>query len=260
MDHREAGRYWDANAEVWTSLARLGYDVYRDLLNTPAFFEMLPDVRGLRGLDVGCGEGHNTRLLAGRCASLCAVDISPTFIERARQMQTDGDARIRYSIASGQELPFADGSFQFVTAFMSLMDMPRPDIALREARRVLRPGGFVQFSIVHPCFAPPYRKLLRDHERRPYAVEVGRYFDTEDRIDEWIFGETPPEVRTGLRPFRVPLFHKPISVWFNAIVDAGLRMERVEEPHATAELAMQHPSMADTRIVAYTLHARCRKP
>jgi len=87
MDHREAGRYWDANAEVWTLLARQGYDVYRDLLNTPAFFEMLPDVRGLRGLDVGCGEGHNTRLLAGRCASLCAVDISPTFIERARQMQ-----------------------------------------------------------------------------------------------------------------------------------------------------------------------------
>ena len=37
---------------------------YRDYLNTPAFFKMLPDVAGLIGLDVGYGEGHNTRLLA----------------------------------------------------------------------------------------------------------------------------------------------------------------------------------------------------
>jgi hypothetical protein len=35
MDHREAGRYWDDNADAWTELARAGYDVYRDHLNTP---------------------------------------------------------------------------------------------------------------------------------------------------------------------------------------------------------------------------------
>jgi hypothetical protein len=45
MDHEEVGRYWDENAEVWTELVRAGYDHYRDGLNTPAFLEMLPDVR-----------------------------------------------------------------------------------------------------------------------------------------------------------------------------------------------------------------------
>ena len=44
MNHKEVGRYWDKNAEVWTRLSRAGYDVYRDYLNTPAFFKMLPDV------------------------------------------------------------------------------------------------------------------------------------------------------------------------------------------------------------------------
>jgi trans-aconitate methyltransferase len=68
MDHEEVGRYWDANAEAWTELVRAGYDHYRDGLNTPAFLEMLPDVEGLAGLDVGCGEGHNTRLVAERGA------------------------------------------------------------------------------------------------------------------------------------------------------------------------------------------------
>jgi trans-aconitate methyltransferase len=64
MDHEEAGRYWNGTADAWTELARAGYDVYRDHLNTPAFFASLPDVSGLCGLDIGCGEGHNTRLLA----------------------------------------------------------------------------------------------------------------------------------------------------------------------------------------------------
>src|SRR3712207_1038092 len=66
MDHEEVGRHRDANSEAWTTLARAGYDTYRDGFNTPAFLEMLPDVEGLYGPDVGCGEGHNTRLVAGR--------------------------------------------------------------------------------------------------------------------------------------------------------------------------------------------------
>jgi hypothetical protein len=61
MNHEEAGRYWNANAEAWTTLARAGYDIYRDFLNTPAFFEILPDVTRLHGIDIGCGEGYDTR-------------------------------------------------------------------------------------------------------------------------------------------------------------------------------------------------------
>lgn len=40
MDHEEVGRFWNANADSWTKLARAGCDVYRDYLNTPAFFDM----------------------------------------------------------------------------------------------------------------------------------------------------------------------------------------------------------------------------
>jgi 2-polyprenyl-3-methyl-5-hydroxy-6-metoxy-1,4-benzoquinol methylase len=83
MDDHEVGRMWDENAEVWTALARAGYDVYRDRVNTPAFLAMMPDIKGLRGLDIGCGEGHNTRLLAQRGAAMTAFDISPTFIRHA---------------------------------------------------------------------------------------------------------------------------------------------------------------------------------
>ena len=85
MDHEEVGRYW--NADVWTELSRAGYDVYRDYLNTPAFLETLPEVAGLSGLDIGCGEGHNTRRLARRDARMTAVDIAERFVAHARKAE-----------------------------------------------------------------------------------------------------------------------------------------------------------------------------
>src|SRR5918993_5983657 len=98
MDHEEVGRYWDEKAEVWTELVRAGYDYYRDGLNTPAFLEMLPDVNGLSGLDVGCGEGYNTRLLARRGASMTGIDISRNFVNYARE--AGHPLGIRYEIVS----------------------------------------------------------------------------------------------------------------------------------------------------------------
>src|SRR5262249_24371131 len=140
MTHEEVGRYWNANADAWTQLARAGYDVYRDHLNTPAFFEMLPDVAGRAGLDVGCGEGHNTRLLARRGAGAPAIDVAENSIARARLEEAREPLGIDYRVASAVALPFPDATFDFVTAFMSFMDVPETDRVLAEAFRVLRPG------------------------------------------------------------------------------------------------------------------------
>src|SRR6266446_5104344 len=87
MNHEEVGRYWNESADAWTRLARGGYDVYRNYLNTPAFFALLPNVEGLSGLDIGCGEGYNTRLLAQRGARISAVDIAEAFVDHAKQTE-----------------------------------------------------------------------------------------------------------------------------------------------------------------------------
>ena len=152
MNHRDAGRLWNDSAASWTKLARAGYDTYRDHLNTPAFFQMLPNVAGLSGLDIGCGEGHNTRLLARRGAGMTAVDIAEVFIAHATQAETDQPLGIDYRVASAVELPFADATFDFATGFMSFMDIPETARVVSEAYRVLKSGGFLQFSIAHPCF------------------------------------------------------------------------------------------------------------
>ena len=261
MDHEEAGRYWNENAEVWTALARAGYDVYRDQLNTPAFFASLPDVRALAGLDIGCGEGHNTRLLAGRGARVTAIDVSEVFIGHAREEEGRAPLGIDYRVASMVALPFDDASFDFATACMSLMEVPALDRALAEAYRVLRPGGFLQCSIEHPCYATPHRRNLRDASGTTYAIEIGGYFrEMHGEVEEWIFGSAPAALRQGLRRFRVPRFTRPLGAWLNLIVASGFALEHVEEPRPSDETVRAYPSLQDAQVVAYFLHLRLRKP
>ena len=120
-----------------------------------------------------------------------AVDVAPTFIRHALATEEGEPLGIDFQAGDGLALPFEDSTFDFVTAFMSLMDMSDQGRVLREAQRVLR-----QFSILHPCFVPAHREVLRDAEGRPRAIEVGGYFDaTEGRIDRWWFEALPPGER-----------------------------------------------------------------
>ncbi len=261
MDSERVGRYWDENAETWTKLVRAGYDHYRDGFNTPAFLAMLPEVAGLSGLDVGCGEGHNTRLLARAGARMTGIDVSETFVRHAREAEDAEPLGVRYETASAEDLPFGDASFGFATAFMSLMDMPELRRVLAEVFRVLEPGGFLQFSIEHPCFTTPHAKTLRDETGRAYAREVGGYFqERHGEVDEWLFSSTPEEVREGLKPFRVPRFSRTLSGWMNPLVEAGFALERFGEPYPSDETTRELPRLQSAQVFAMFLHVRARKP
>jgi SAM-dependent methyltransferase len=260
MKAAENAALWEANAETWTRHARAGYDIYRDALNTPAFLAMLPPIRGLDGLDIGCGEASNTRKLAELGARMQAIDVAPTFIRYASETEAAQPLGILYRVADAEELPFAECSFDFATAFMSLMDVPDQARALQEAQRVLRPAGFLQFSICHPCFDPPYRKVLHNPDGTVRAIEIADYFDeTDGRIDRWWFSTVPKEERERVPPFQTPLFHRTLTGWVAIIRDAGFEIEALGEPSASAELAAAEPVVADTRVAPLFLHIRVRK-
>jgi len=261
MDDAEVGKYWEANAEAWTDLARRGYDVCRDLFNTPTFMRILPDVDGLEGLDVGCGEGHNTRLLAGQGARMCGIDIAPTFIRHAREREDERPLGISYVEGSAIALPYDDARFDFATAFMSMQDISDQDAAAAEVYRVLRPGGFFQFSITHPCFQTPKFGWIRDDDGKKLACTVGDYFrERAVRVDEWIFGAAPRELKEKYPKFKTPYFERTLSSWLTMILDTGFRLEAFAEPTVDDETLREHPREYDARIIAFFLIVRARKP
>ncbi len=260
MDHLQTGRLWNDNADAWTAMARAGYDIYRDCLNTPAFMAMLPDVNGMAGLDIGCGEGHNTRLLARRGAVMTGLDISGRFLQHARRAEAEEPQGIRYVQGSGLSLPFPAASYDFVTAFMSLMDMPDTTRVLTEIHRVLKPGGFLQFSISHPCTDLPIRRKVKNEAGEDIAIELGGYFQRmTGQVEEWTFSSAPTEVRARWATFKVPRYTHPLSDWLNMLIDTGFILERVVEPSPDDEALERCPDVSDARTMPYFLILRGRK-
>jgi len=247
---------WNANAPAWTELSRAGFDLYRDLVNTPAFFVLLPPVDGLVCLDLGCGEGHNTRLLAGKGARVAAVDVAETFITAAADAGRKG---ISYLIGDGAALPFGASTFDAVTAFMSLMDVADPERTLGEVARVLRPGGFVQFSVLHPVMAAPVGRWLNDESGVRQARAVGDYFYQGPLTETWAFSAAA-QVQDRYPPFTITYVRRTLAGWLSAVLGAGLVIEAIAEPCADEETAAAHPQVADTRIAPYFLIVRARKP
>ena len=260
MERPDVGKFWEGNAEAWTHLSRAGYDVCRISFNSPWFFRMLPVIAGKSGLDIGCGEGSNTRLLAERGAAMSAVDISETFIRHAQETENDSPLGIDYHIASAESLPFGNETFDFATGFMSFMDMNQPAIALKEAFRVIKPGGFLQFSISHPCFQTPKWRWIKNDAGRREAIVCGDYFsELQGTIEEWTFGAAPQEERDKYPKFRIPRFFFTLTSWFTMITDAGFCVERIQEPYPDDDQLAAYPSEYDARIIAYFMHFLCRK-
>lgn len=108
--------------------------------------DLLSDLADVRcGLDVGCGPGQFTILLAERLprAEVWGIDLAPTMIELARRhaAASSAAARLRFEVADVAHLPFRDGQFDAVLSSGSIKHWPDQAGALREIHRVLVPGG-----------------------------------------------------------------------------------------------------------------------
>lgn len=261
MDDKEVGKYWDENAENWIRLARMGFDRCRDLINSPAFFKMLPKIENLKGLDIGCGEGYNTRIAAKTGATMTAIDISKKFISAAKEFELKKPLGIKYQVASAIDLPFPNEFFDFAIATMSLMDIADTEKALLEAYRVIKTNGFFQFSITHPCFWNSNHSWVRNDEGKRTGFIVSDYFKQIDgEIEEWIFGAAPKDITNKMRKFRIPRFTRILSEWLNLLISNGFVLEEFCEPYANDEVLKKHPDEYDSRIIPFFLIIRCRKP
>ncbi len=94
-----------------------------------------------RVLDLGCGPGFLSLSLGRRCGQLVGVDIDPEFARQADEHFRQAGLDAGVICASGADLPFPDGTFDVVVLRFVLQHVADPASVVREARRVLAPGG-----------------------------------------------------------------------------------------------------------------------
>jgi 2-polyprenyl-3-methyl-5-hydroxy-6-metoxy-1,4-benzoquinol methylase len=246
--HDDVAACWNQNADQWTADVRGGFDIYRDLFTFPAFQAFVPPLAGLDVIDFGCGEGTNTRRLAQMGARMTGIDISERLIEYARKAEEADPLGITYKVTSySVETGFPAGAFDAVVSTMALMDGPDFDGAMGEAFRLVRPGGFVAFSILHPCFITPGLRWEEDEAGRTIGLRVARYFDRASFVERWRFKSRSGE---GLTPFAVPRFPRTMSDYINGVANAGFRICRIEEPQPSEEACKAAPRLRKWRDIA----------
>jgi SAM-dependent methyltransferase len=101
-----------------------------------------------RALDAACGTGRHAAHLAAAGHRVAGVDTSPEMLAVARRRLPDADLRE----GSLESLPFPDASFDLAVCALALTHIPTLDGAIGELARVLRPGGRLVLSDVHPAF------------------------------------------------------------------------------------------------------------
>jgi SAM-dependent methyltransferase len=200
------GRDWEEQARNWIAwVRRPGWDSYRRYRER--FLALLPGP-GRATLDLGCGEGRVARDLAELGHTVTGVDTSPTLLAAAREADPDGT----YRLADAAALPFADASFDLVVAYNTLMDVDDLPGAVREAARVLEPGGRLMLTITHPVTnvgSDQGRILDRDYfARRRFREEV---------------------VQDGMTMVFQGWEH-PLEAYTRALEDNGLLIEGLREP------------------------------
>jgi SAM-dependent methyltransferase len=171
------------------------------------------------------------------------VDASATMLAAARA----ADPGLEFQQADAASLPFSDGSFDLVLAFMSLQDIDDVEGAVAEAARVLAPGGRFCIAIVHPLNSAG--SFAGSDPDSPFVIE-GSYLEHSYYADEI--------ARDGFELTLVSS-HRSLESYAGALANAGLVIEQLREPAVPHDAITQESGRRWQRLPLF-LHIRAAKP
>jgi SAM-dependent methyltransferase len=180
----------------------------------PACLSLLGDVAGKRVLDAACGPGLYAAELIRRGADVLGFDQSPRMVEICREQGGAGEFRVHDLADPISWLP--DGCVDLVLCALAIEYVDDRVAALSEFRRVLRPGGALVLSRLHPT--------------GDWLRHGGSYFDVLPIRETWSKG------------WQVQYWRTPLQATCEEIFQAGFLIERLIEPWPAPEAAAIDPA------------------
>lgn len=204
---------WDDSAQAWIDRMDTGEDWLREEVLDHALLHQLGDLNGVRVLDMGCGEGRLSRMLASRGAQVTGTDYTPQLAARAWERSR----RSPVCVADGCALPLRSETFEVVVTCLVLLDIPRFEQAVSEVFRVLQPGGRYIDAHLLPFRTASDTPWVKDSEGNRLHVPVEDYSDTHELVLDW----------AGIR---IVNYHRSLATYLRPFLQAGFVLKSFEEP------------------------------
>lgn len=234
---------WERHADWWIEGFTEGADPeYEEQILPMAAAELSG---ADRVLDIGCGDGQISRLLAANGATVVGVDPTWNQISVAAR-RAGGPAYVR---AGAARLPFPDASFDAAVACLVFEHIDELDEAIAEVARVVRPGGQFSFFLNHPLLQTPNSGWIDDQILDPPEQywRIGPYLPESESIEQ---------VELGVY---IRFLHRPLSRYVNTLADHGLVLERMLEPAPPPGFLARAPEYAQAATVPRLLYLRLRR-
>ena len=139
---------FDRMAEGYDSWYQTPLGARSDALEKDAVFYLAEAGPGEYALDVSCGTGNYALALAGRGVRVAALDASAQMLQIARSKAARQGLSIDFRLGTAEDMPFANDSFDLVTAVLLLEFAPSPQKVLSEMLRVLKPAGRLVIGVL----------------------------------------------------------------------------------------------------------------
>jgi ubiquinone/menaquinone biosynthesis C-methylase UbiE len=195
-------------------------------IRKPSVLKILGDIKGQRIVDLGCGDGYYSRILAGRGAKVIGVDFSKDSIELAKRRETKEKLGIKYYKADISYLPFLKKDyFDIALAEMVIVTIPsqkKYENVVKEVKRILKSKGKIIISKGHPV------NFFRRNKSKPYKVTYSKkisYFDS--------LAQQNVEINIAGKKVRFTDYHRTLEKFLRPWLKNDFLIEDIDEPKPT---------------------------
>lgn len=187
---------------------------HKNTLN-PKILELLGDVQDKTILDLGCGNGYFSRMLAEKGANITGIDISSDLIEIAIKRTKEQKLDIRYVVSDASDIKAIESNkFDIIVSNMAFMDIENIDDTVKECSRLVENNGILLFSIVNPLFGI----FERQKDEHGHYLKLTKY-KTETTITNENRGYN----------FETVHYHRPIGFYINTLARNNFLITNYEE-------------------------------
>jgi SAM-dependent methyltransferase len=199
----------------------------------PALRTMLPDPRGLRVIDLGCGFGWFCRWARENgAAQVLGIDVSENMLARAAA--TTEDTAITYERNDLESLVLTSQSFDLAYSSLAFHYIEKLQELISEVHKSLIPGSRLVFSVEHPIYTAPSNPNWLESSSGHKAWPVDNYLDEGPRITDWLAKGVIKQ-------------HRTIATYLDILLRAGFTLSHLEEWGPTTEQIASHPEWTDER-------------